>query len=188
MKQRALVVYESMWGNTAQIAEAISDGLGTSVDVSVVEVSQAPPAPDADITLVVTGGPTHAFSMTRASTRADALRQGASQHAADLGLREWLTGLPERPPGQQLVTFDTRVNKVRHLPGSAAKSAGRVARQHGYPKFAPSVSFYVADVSGPLLDGEKTRATEWGRQLAARLSTSASGTSGPAHRLLLEEP
>lgn len=167
--KRALVVYESMWGNTEQIARAIAEGLGTRLEVSVVEVSDAPAAPGDDVALVVAGGPTHAFSMTRENTRADAVKQGARQGHVGIGLREWLSALPGRPDGQRMVTFDTRVKQVRHLPGSAAKSAGRVARQHGYPRFADSESFYVDDVAGPLLDGETTRAVQWGDALAARL-------------------
>jgi hypothetical protein len=166
---RALVVYESMWGNTEQVARAIAEGLGSRLDVTVAEVSEAPTAPGDDIAVIVAGGPTHAFSMTRPSTRADAIRQGARQGHEDTGLREWLSRLPEHPDGQRLVTFDTRVGKVRHLPGSAAKSAARLARQHGYSPFARSESFFVNDVDGPLLEGETTRATQWGADLAAQL-------------------
>jgi flavodoxin len=60
---KALVVYESMFGNTEQIARAVADGIGESVDVQLVEVSHAPGEPDADLALIVAGGPTHAFSM-----------------------------------------------------------------------------------------------------------------------------
>jgi flavodoxin len=166
--KRALVVYESMWGNTAEVARAIAKGLATRLDVSIVEVAEAPAAPD-DVAIIVAGGPTHAFSMTRENTRADAIRQGAQKGHAQVGLREWLSRLPDHSGGQPMVTFDTRVGKVRHLPGSAAKSAGRVARQHGYARFADSESFYVDDVAGPLLDGETARATHWGELLANRL-------------------
>jgi hypothetical protein len=171
--KRAMVVYESMWGNTEQIARAIAEGLGTKLDVNVVEVSEAPAAPGEDVALVLAGGPTHAFSMTRENTRADAVKQGARQGHVDIGLREWLSGLPGHPEGQLLVTFDTRVKQVRHLPGSAAKSAGRLARQHGYRRFADSESFYVDDVSGPLLEGETDRATRWGAALAARVADAS---------------
>ena len=59
---KAMVVYESMFGNTAQIAKAIAIGLGESVDqVVAMEVSQAPADPGPDVGLIVAGGPTHAF-------------------------------------------------------------------------------------------------------------------------------
>lgn len=164
---KALVVYESMFGNTEQVAAAVADGLRTAMEVEVREVSTAP-APVTDLLdLVVVGGPTHAFSMTRASTRADAVKQGAMRGSTTTGIREWLGHLNGGPHSELVATFDTRVHKVRHLPGSAAKSAGKGLRQLGYDALAKPESFYVGDVSGPLLDGELDRARSWGEQLAA---------------------
>ncbi|MFL6134886.1 MAG: flavodoxin family protein [Nocardioidaceae bacterium] len=164
---RALVIFESMFGNTEAIARAIGDGLAASMDVDVRDVCQAPAAlPDA-IDLVVGGGPTHAFSMSRPSTRADAVKQGAAVARPEIGLREWLDRLPTDSHGAPpFATFDTRVDKVRRLPGSAARKAARVARAHGCATLA-SESFYVTDTAGPLVDGELGRAREWGRRLAA---------------------
>jgi Flavodoxin len=67
-EMKALVVYESMFGNTEQIARAVAEGLGESVGVQVVEVADAAAEPDPDVALIVAGGPTHAFSMARSST------------------------------------------------------------------------------------------------------------------------
>lgn len=164
--ERALVVYESMWGNTSQVAEAIAHGLSGSMAVDLAEVHVAPKLPGAEVDLVVAGGPTHAFSMTRENTRADAVRQGASRPPFDLGLREWLEALPSGHHEQVIATFDTRVDKVRHLPGSAAKGAAKVARRHGFHEAAHHESFYVQDTQGPLLAGELDRAAAWGRRLA----------------------
>ena len=72
---RALVVYESMFGNTRLVAEAVAEGLSSGLDVDVVEVAAAPTSFD-DVELVVVGGPTHALGMTRQRTRDDARRQG----------------------------------------------------------------------------------------------------------------
>src|SRR4051794_13533126 len=122
---KALVVYESMWGNTEHVAEAIASGLRQTMDVDLVDASQAPAEPGPEIALIVAGGPTHAFSMSRASTRADAASRGADHPASDPGLREWLDQLPPGHHSQRIATFDTRVDKVRHLPGSAAKAAAK---------------------------------------------------------------
>lgn len=169
---KALVVYESMWGNTEQVARAIAEGLRDTMAVEVVEVTRAPGQPGDDVTLVVAGGPTHAFSMTRPSTRADAFKQGATQGSAESGLREWLEALPSGHHEQRLATFDTRVDKVRHLPGSAAKKAAKTGRRHGFKAAAHAESFYVHDTDGPLLDGELDRASAWGRELAITLTTA----------------
>ena len=74
---RAVVVYESMYGNTHLIADAIGTGLAEGFDVTVVPVADADKAVVAGADLVVVGGPTHAHGMSRSSTR-----QGAADAAA----------------------------------------------------------------------------------------------------------
>ena len=167
---KALVVYESLWGNTERVAEAIAAGLRESMEVDLVTVDEAPTALGPDIGLVVAGGPTHAFSMSRPATRTDALNRGADRNP-QLGLREWLDKLPVGQHSQRIATFDTRVAKVRHLPGSAARAAAKVARRHGFLRADDVESFYVDDVEGPLLNGELDRATAWARQIAAEAVT-----------------
>ena len=162
---KALVVYESMWGNTRQVAEAVAEGLGNATLSEVHEVADADLA---DLDLLVVGGPTHAFSMTRPKTRHDALERGATAGTEDRGLREWLAELPKdlRAP---VATFDTRAKQVRGLPGSAAKSAGREVRRHHHGRVVDSASFYVEDMQGPLSDGELARARSWGHDLLSHV-------------------
>jgi len=162
---KALVVYESMFGNTEQVALAIADGMRPTIDVTVMNAAAAPPTPAEDVAVVIAGGPTHAFSMSRARTRADAIRRGASHSAGAIGLREWLDA--QHPVAHhRIATFDTRATKARRFPGSAARAAARVARRHGYTTFAPPHTFWVRDTAGPLMDGELDRARDWGRELA----------------------
>ena len=64
----------------------------------------------ADLDLLVVGAPTHAFSLSRPSTRADAVRQGAPPERATAGLREWLTAAPPQDARRlPVAVFDTRV-------------------------------------------------------------------------------
>ena len=70
----------------------------------------------------------------------------------------------------------TRVDKARHLPGSAAKSAAKTAHRHGYPRANHAESFYVHGMEGPLLDGEMARAAIWARELAEKVT--AGSTTG----------
>lgn len=165
---KALVVFESMWGNTEKVARAIAAGLEESMEVTATEVGRAPAEPGPEFVLIVAGGPTHAFSMSRPSTRADAHQRGATHGDQGVGLREWLDRLPSGHHAQAVATFDTRVQKVRHLPGSAAKSAAKSAHRHGYERAAQAESFYVLDMEGPLIDGELDRATAWARELATK--------------------
>jgi flavodoxin-like protein len=166
---KALVVYESMFGNTEQIARAVAAGLGESMEVKLAEVADAPIEADPTVELIVAGGPTHAFSMSRTSTRADAVSKGAHEGETEFGLREWLAELPSGQHREKMATFDTKIESMRHLPGSAAKGAAKVARRYGYESVAKAESFYVRDTDGPLLDGEIDRARQWGRQLAASI-------------------
>jgi hypothetical protein len=129
-------------------------------------VGRAPRDPDVEFDLIVAGGPTHAFSMSRETTRTDAINRGATKGERDFGLREWIDGLPAGRHADSMATFDTRVRTMRHLPGSAAKGAAKAARRHGYDSAAPAESFYVDDVDGPLVDGELERAEAWGARLA----------------------
>jgi hypothetical protein len=165
---RALVVFESMFGNTATIAQAVADGLRSTMDVDVVEVGAAPESPPEDLDLLVVGGPTHAFGLTRPSTRQDATRQaGHAVVSGGIGLREWLDVL--RPPdGLAAVAFDTRVRRP-HLPGSAAHGADRRLRRLGVRTIMRPESFWVGGTPGPLLDGETERARTWGERVAAAL-------------------
>ena len=170
---RALVVYESMFGNTRTIAEAISDGLAAHLDVSAVEVSAAPTTIGDDVDLLVVGGPTHAFSLSRASTRLDAGEKSGQQLVSSgSGLREWLDQLHVDAP--VAAAFDTKVRKPR-LPGSAARAAAKRLRHLGLTLTAPATTFYVDGMTGPLLDGERARAQAWVEQLAARVPRSVAG-------------
>ena len=160
-----LVVHESMFGNPREVARAIAEELPGSVEV--VDVVDAPTPVPPDVDLLVLGGPTHAFSMTRATTRHDAVTQGAAPGHEGRGIREWLAGLPSTPH-VAVAVFDTRIAKVRRLPGSAAKAASKSVVRRGVGHVIAVESFYVDDVTGPLLVGEVERARAWGRSLVIR--------------------
>src|SRR5438128_1914914 len=108
---RALVVYESMFGNTELIARAIAAGLGLPAE-DCVEVNSAPSEIGPEVDLLVVGGPTHTFGMTHPNTRAAAVEQGAQEgHAIEpgaLGVREWLDGLAPLQSGIAVAAFDTK--------------------------------------------------------------------------------
>jgi len=160
----ALVVFESMFGNTQAVAKAVADGLGEQGEVTVVEVADAPHTLPSGVDLLVVGGPTHAFSMSRASTRKSAVGQGAdSEKEAQPGIREWISAVAISPD-VPVATFDTKVVKP-HLPGSAAHAADRTLRHRGLRHVAGPETFYVTGTTGDLVDGELSRAKEWGSAL-----------------------
>jgi hypothetical protein len=174
---RAVVVYESMFGNTHLIADAIGTGLAEAFDVSVLPVAQADPARIRDADLVVVGGPTHVHGMTRASTRQGAAKLAAEPDsvvtlepdALQEGLREWLGSLGKSKVHARAAAFDTRVSGPAAFTGRAAKGVGRELRHHGFELIAEPESFLVTKQNA-LEPGEGDRAKTWGAGLAARMS------------------
>jgi len=174
----ALVVFESMFGNTQVIAQAVAEGLwleGMSVDIQ--EVGAAPTVIGDGVDLLVVGGPTHAFGLSRQSTRRSAAEQAEQGVvSAGIGLREWLGTVRGSSASVAAAAVDTRVKKPR-LPGSAARAAEKRLRRLGFRILAPATSFYVAGTPGPLLDGEPQRARGWGEMLGSRVTAVGRGRS-----------
>jgi hypothetical protein len=168
---QALVVFESMFGNTEQVAHAVAEGLESKgVPTQVTEVSVAPTVIPSSVELLIVGAPTHAFSLSRPKTRIEAVRQGAAAAKAGLGLREWLaTARAAEGCKPHVAVYDTRVSKVRRLPAAAGPSAARLARRRKFSLVDPPVAFLVTDTPGPLVAGELDRANAWGRSLAPRV-------------------
>jgi flavodoxin len=164
---RALVVFESMFGNTREVAYAVATGLEKWIPVDVAEVGSAPTILGDEISLPIVGGPTHAFGMSRESTRSDAATKGTGPLVSmGEGIREWLSKIGH-PRGELLAaTFDTKINKS-WLPGSAAKAAHKRLRGLRFRMVLPPESFLVTDTTGPLVDGELARAEAWGEQVGA---------------------
>jgi hypothetical protein len=169
----ALVVFESMFGNTRVIATAVADGLSSEMDTDIVEVGAAPTViPEGDELLVV-GGPTHAFGMSRPRTRQTAGEQAErGLVSTGIGLREWLDLVERGSDRVAAAAFDTRIEKPHWLVGSAGRGVEKRLRRLGFRVVAPSESFYVGGTPGPLLDGEEERARRWGVRLASELRVS----------------
>ena len=174
---RAVVVYESMYGNTHLVADAIGAGLGAAFDVSVVPVSHADHAVLAGADLVVVGGPTHAHGMSRAATRKAAV-EAASKPVSPLelepdplgpGLRDWFGSLGRYPV--KAAAFDTRMRGPAALTGRASKGVARLLRAHGFEVVAEPESFLVTK-QDRLEPQETTRAREWGSKLAVGIVPS----------------
>ncbi len=170
---RSLVVYESVFGNTADVARAIGEGLLWHGEVTVAEVRGARPQYAERFDLLVVGAPCRTFSLARGLPTAHRLHPHLRHTRPDLGLREWLRLLPEGTHSEPVAAFDTRVVD-HHAPGSAAGRAAHVLRHRGYLPVGEPTTFYVQRAEGPLLPGERARAVAWGAQLAAMASSAAA--------------
>jgi hypothetical protein len=168
---RALVVYESMFGNTRRVAEAVAAGLGDSMPVELVEVSRAPLSLDPGVELLVVGGPTHVHGMTTARTRSDAAQRASGTLVSlGIGLREWLDQVVPARGATPAAAFDTRINGPKVLTGSAAGAYAKRLRDSGYRLVSEPESFLIAAKApqeDALVEGELREATEWGRALGA---------------------
>jgi hypothetical protein len=168
METVVLIVVESMFGNTRRVGEILAEELGGRVSVEMVEVSRAPQVLPGSLTMLVVGGPTHVFSMTRPSTRKAAVEQGATA-APGTGIREWLATVEGVRPGLAVATFDTRIQK-RFLPGSAAKAAARRLRRRAGTLAAEPETFWVKDTAGPLEEREEERVRAYATVLMSALA------------------
>jgi hypothetical protein len=173
---RAVIVYESMYGNTHVVADHIAEGLRPMAEVDVVPVDQASRDAVASADLVVVGGPTHAHGMTTRWSRKAAMEAAAKPGAgleADPdaegdGLRAWFDHLGS-VEGVAAAAFDTRIDGPPLFTGRASRGITRRLRHHGFVPAAEPESFLV-DSKHHLVAGEVDRATAWGRTLAAALA------------------
>jgi hypothetical protein len=157
----AVVVYESLWGNTAAIAHAIAAGIGPGA--RAVSTAEATAEIVASADLIVAGAPVLGFRLPTDGMRAS-VRNDPKAPPADLdhpSMRTWLAGLP-RGHGRS-AAFETR---FRWSPGGAVGTIATSLEEAGYPAVARPAKFVVTGKYGPLRDGEQDRARRWGADLA----------------------
>lgn len=164
---QALVVYESLWGNTAAVADAIVRGFGPGA--RALHTDEATPDVLAGVELVVAGAPVLGFRLPteqmRESVRANPGKAPAPPDLSHPSLRSWLDALP---PGKGCcAAFDTQVKGPF---GKAAPAIVERLTEAGYAAIARPQGFIVVGRYGPLREGELERAEAWGRSLRAALA------------------
>jgi flavodoxin len=154
---KALVVYDSVFGNTEKVAQAMGEALGSQAEVETLRVGNVKPDHLANLDALIVGSPTRAFSPTPA-------------------IKNWLKSLPRNSlQGVKVAAFDTRmvIEEVNSalltfmvkLFGFAAKPIGdRLTKKGGDLALAPE-GFFVKGSEGPLKEGELERAAEWAGQI-----------------------
>ena len=160
---KAVVVYESLWGNTAAVAHAIADGIGPDTRAVTTDAASGDMIAGAD--LIVAGAPVLAFSLPT-----DAMRDSVAKSEADAptppdlahpSMRSWLDSLPAG--SGRCAAFETR---IWWSPRGATGDIEKRLEQAGYRVVAKAHKFVVKDKYGPLREGEVERAREWGAELA----------------------
>lgn len=161
-KMKAVVVYESLWGNTAAVAGAIAEGIGEGT--TALSTAAAGSAALEGVDLIVAGAPLLGFSLPTQQMRdgiANTRPPGAAPDLSAPLLRTWLAGIPSGSAG--FAAFETR---IWWSPGSAPKTISALLTAKGYHAAAPSEKFIVTGKTGPLKAGELERARAWGAALA----------------------
>jgi flavodoxin len=155
---KALVVYDSFFGNTELVADTIGAVFGECAEVTLRRVGEVQPADLEGIGFLCVGSPTRAFRPSPA-------------------IQTWLKRLPKDSlRGVQVAAFDTRIAvedvDSRVLPvlvrvfGYAAEPIAAALVRKGGTQVLPPAGFCVIDTEGPLKDGELQRARAWAAQLA----------------------
>ena len=155
-----MVIYDSLYGNTEKIAQAIGNALRQMGEVQVVRIGDLKAEQLSGVGLLVVGSPTQQFRPTEA-------------------MRNFLDHLPKNGlKGVKVAAFDTRltlaeIEKTPPLPiferifGYAEKRLVKTLRNKGGELVLPGEGFYVQGMKGPLVEGEEVRAEQWARKLFA---------------------
>jgi flavodoxin I len=167
---KALVVFDSAYGNTAQIARAIGEGLATGEDeIPVRQVGDVQPEDLTGLDVLVVGSPTQRMNFIE-------------------GVGDFLESIPHNGlVGVRVAAFDTRISNEDMQAAvqsrvtrffirlflhrfAATPIAAELKKKGGQPVIKPE-GFFVTDTEGPLKAGELERATAWGQQIAGMLAS-----------------
>ena len=140
---KIIVLYDSGFGNTKQIAQAIADGVGDSA--SLLHVSEFTTGHLNNVSAIIAGSPINGFMPTEKMQTALKLIPAG-------GLK-----------GVKAASFDTRMHVWIH--GDAAKKISKRLAAAGAEIISEPMFFYVTGKEGPLAEGEIERAKAWGRKL-----------------------
>jgi hypothetical protein len=170
---KAIVVYESVWGNTAATARAIAEGIGDGTEAFATDAVPAERLAEAD--LIVAGSPVFAFSLPSEGMRERILQSETEGPPPDLShpsLRTWLDGLAVGRG--YAAAFETR---IWWSPRGATGTIEKKLAEAGYQRLLKPEKFIVQDKYGPLRDGELGRARGWGRALRAAMDSKMAAAA-----------
>ena len=155
---KALIIYDSYFGNTEQIAQANGNAFSSKDDVTVLKVVNVKPEHLSKLNLLIVGSPTRKFRPTAAITTF--LKRIPDNSLKDVRIAAFDTRIPEED-----------IEKIRILAffvkifGYAAKPILNRLVKKGGKLIAVPEGFYVGGTEGPLLENELERTAEWTKQI-----------------------
>jgi flavodoxin len=152
---KALVIYDSVFGNTEKVAQAIGNALGTQEAVGVARVGEVKPEQLRGLDLLLLGSPTRSFRPTPAIGQFLQAIPAGGLHGVRVGAFD--TRIAQADIKQGILRFMVNIG------GYAAKRIAGDLQKRGGTLIASPEGFFVAGEQGPLKDGELERAAEWGR-------------------------
>jgi len=144
---KILIVYDSAWGNTEKIAQAIAGSFGPPDEVAIYRASNVTPGEIKGNDLVFIGSPTQSGRPTK-------LMQDFLDHLSDM-------------QGSHIAVFDTRLtNKFAVIFGFAARKMADNLKNKGGVIVGSPEGYFVKGSKGPLVDGELERAAKWAKNIS----------------------
>ena len=148
-----LILYDSKFGNTKQIAEAIGSSLNPQDHIEICHVNGVKPNHLKGVEFLIVGSPTQKFKPTKA-------------------IVDFINGIPANGlNGIKVAAFDTRIsikdvnsrllNLFVKIFGFAAEPMAKLLKRKGGNLVVPPAGFIVTDTEGPLKDGELERVSAW---------------------------
>ena len=161
---KALVVYDSEFGNTERVAQTIGQALAPAMRVEVIRVGNVQPAQLAGVNLLVAGSPTRAFRPTPAIT--SWLKSLLASSLRGVRVAGFDTRIPvDDPKVPGILRFMVRL--FGHRAYAAPAIAKRLVGKGGEMAIPPKGFFVSAEETPQMVQGELERAAEWARQLAS---------------------
>jgi len=145
---KALIVYDSVYGNTEKIARAVAEAITPAGEVKVLQTGEANPSELESLDLLIVGSPTHGGRPTPA-------------------VQDFLNKVTQQSlKGIKVAAFDTRAtSKFAKIFGNAAgRIAGHLTKKGGVLIASPE-GFFVTGTKGPLKEGELERAAAWAKRI-----------------------
>ena len=151
-----LIIYDSTFGNTAQLAQAMADKLGEHGTVRIASANEAGMTEVKEIDLLLVGGPTQ-------------------RHGLSPSMKTLLEGFPRRTfQGIHAGAFDTRYHMSAWKSGSASHGIASKLKRAGASLIVEPESFFVAEREGPLEEGELERAASWAEEIYQKIEADRS--------------
>ncbi|HUI00047.1 MAG TPA: flavodoxin domain-containing protein [Nitrososphaerales archaeon] len=157
---KAVVLYDTVFGNTEKVASALARGLRRYCEVDFQAITEADPARLSGYDLIAVGAPTQGFTAHRP-------------------MKDFLSRLESKGlEGRLGFAFDTKIDS--RLSGSAAKfieeRLGKLGLKMARPRASAIVSGGTKD--NVLREGEEARFEQIGAEMGAALAATGGRAGG----------